>query len=688
MTAGSKNHDANTDGIALSNSEFLRHLLVGAIKGSTVWVNSFLGDPNGADQSSWAGKVYNPGLHAAEVDAWVDRNTYCSVSAVRSIDGVMYRRKSHFARLLALVADDVNPDELHGTPSWGFLTSPGKRQIGVLLDRDDPDCANAELVHRLFVAMGQVGLVSLDRSGNNAVRYIRLPGGTNLKARETGPHRVVVEYWNPANRYSLEDAAGIFGLDLDDIRQETLPSTITQATQEQEERLAIWTGNILRGEALHDSINQIAASMVASGAKGGAVVNLLRGLMNASMGPRDERWRSRYHDIVRAVATAQDRFTPITPPATIIDADTGEIVPERPLFVSVGDLLSDLKPVQWLVENYLEADALSMMYGPSGGGKSFVAISLVCSIATGTHWFHCPVKQGAVFYIAGEGHLGLARRFAAWSKATGVPITRDTPLYKSERAVSMLDSNAVQILKDEVRRMIRAHGRQPELIVLDTLARNFGPGDENKQQDANRFIEALDELRREFKCHILIVHHSGHEMERARGSSVFRAAMDQEFQVGGANGIVELKTTKMKDAEMPAVRRFRIKPIGLDVIDAAGVEIQGAYLELDGSPLDVKVGVDIKGKDIPALRVVRILYHGWNGADVLAAELGASTRGISRMLSAMKDAGLVYQEGGSKRSPWALTELAIDQLSMTGEFVLPQSSSATDLPVDKPEDLP
>ena len=662
------------NGVVVTNSEFLHEVLAAAPRGTTVWVNAFIGNPN-SDQANWAGKAYNPAMHAAEVDNWQRQNTYFSVAAVRAVDGAMHRRKSHFARLLALVADDVGMDDMVQAPSWSILTSPGKRQVGILLDTQDPDCSNLELVTRVVTVMAERGFIKADKSGNNAVRYVRLPVGQNQKPRDSGPHDHVVEYWNPQVRYTLEDAAACFGIDLDELRHEQAQATDAPATMhmgEQDERLRILTANIIRGEALHDSLNMVAASMVASGAKGGAIVNLLRGLMDASLAPKDDRWLSRYNDIPRSVSTAQEKFRPAPPPTTI-DAETGEIIPDKPLFTAVHELLGSIKPIDWLVEGYLENDALGMLYGPSGGGKSFVAVSLACSIATGTPWFGCNVKQGAVFYIAGEGHQGLARRFAAWSKSTGVAITKDTPLFKSNRAVLMLDADAAEKLKAEVKRLVRETGHVPSFIVIDTLARNFGDGDENKQQDANRFIEAMDELRREFGCHVETVHHSGHDSDRARGSSVLKAAMDQELWVKGSNGRLELQVTKMKDAEMPANRQFKITQLGLGIFDDCEVEITGAYLEIDGNPMEFKVGTATDGKDILALDVATAMHPKWQGVVAMCDALKCSQRSISRMMKAMKDNGLAVQ-ASSRGSSWQLTDAAIDYLSMTGKMVLDKAN--------------
>ena len=47
--------------------------------------------------------------------------------------------------------------------------------------------------------------------------------------------------------------------------------------------------------------------MVLTGMDAGAVVKLLRGMMNASKAPRDQRWKDRYDDIPRTVTSAEEK---------------------------------------------------------------------------------------------------------------------------------------------------------------------------------------------------------------------------------------------------------------------------------------------------------------------------------------------------------------------------------------------
>jgi hypothetical protein len=659
----------------VTNTDFLNELVQAAPDGSCLWVCKFHGNPN-SDDAKWGGLVYTPADHErALCDQWGDYNTYFSVAAVRQgPDGMFRRRKETFARMLALVVDDVELESLYSPPSWVLETSPGKTQAGYFLDAEDPDCGNEVLCTAVVKSMTMKGFIGGDISGNNSVRYVRLPQGTNQKPRTTGHWQHKLQVWNPGIRLTLDDACAAVGMDLDSVRKASYTAANGHAGQlipdmPQDEKMREMARRVMEGN-FHDPLNKIGASLIASGAHPAAVTNLLRGMMEAYPGPHDDRWKHRYNDIPRSVREAEAKYKPAPKPMlpTVVDAETGEIASPPSIFTHVGDLIGDIKPIQWLVENYLETDALSMVFGPSGAGKSFVVVDFACSIATGTPWHGMPVKQGPVFYIAGEGHNGLARRFAAWQKAHGVSL-KDAPLYKSNKAVLMLDENAASEMSAEVERLAKIAGRPPALVVFDTLARNFGDGDENKQQDANKYIEHVDHyIRRRWQCNVMTVHHSGHDMDRARGSSSFKGAMDQELWVKGQMGNIEMQVTKMKDAEVPAPRLFKIDQIGLGLLDDCGVEIMGAYIKPDGNPLEFKVGRRKDGGELTAFDVAKAMYPAWPGLVPMAAILQVSDRSLSRIMTQMKSAGLASQK--SRTGPWELTEKGLGQLELTGHVAV------------------
>jgi phage/plasmid primase-like uncharacterized protein/KaiC/GvpD/RAD55 family RecA-like ATPase len=241
----------------------------------------------------------------------------------------------------------------------------------------------------------------------------------------------------------------------------------------------------------------------------------------------------------------------------------------KPLFVPLGDL--EFKAPEWLIDGLLEANTFSVCFGSPAAGKTFLTLDMALCIATGKDFHDHHVKQGAVFYIAGEGHNGFARRAAAWSKENGISL-KGVPFFKSSRAIVITDDNSVAELVDTIDAMVQQYG-EPQLIVIDTLARSMGAADENSTKEMGAAIRAIDECRDAYDCTVLAVHHTGHSnKERARGSSALLGAVDAEFMVDkwfqdDSIAKVEVKFTKMKDAKIPEPMNFIHKEIELTGAD-------------------------------------------------------------------------------------------------------------------------
>lgn len=279
-------------------------------------------------------------------------------------------------------------------------------------------------------------------------------------------------------------------------------------------------------------------------------------------------------------------------------------------FTRVGDILQHLKPIDWLVRGYLEADSLALLFGDPGCGKSFVAIDLACAIATGSGWHGKAATQGAVFYIAGEGQNGLARRFKAWEILNGCNLAK-APLFVSHRPATLYDAESAAAVSQAVQALAAASGQTPRLIVIDTLARNFGGADENSTPDMNAFVANLDaHMKNPFHACVLIVHHTGHaDKTRARGAMALKGALDAEYQLErDEDGLIRWNTTKMKDAEHPEPLSFRLERVALPFLDEDGQQVFGAAPQSAAYVAPPKAGKTGRGKNqTAALQVLRQL---------------------------------------------------------------------------------
>ena len=307
----------------------------------------------------------------------------------------------------------------------------------------------------------------------------------------------------------------------------------------------------------------------------------------------------------------------MTAPAPAVDA------PERPrLLKSLSGLLKQPKPLQWAIKGLIEHNTIATIFGPSGGGKSFVAISLAAAIATGREWYGRKVKQGPVLYLNGEGEAGILRRFKAWSVDTGEPL-EDAPISITERPVLFGNRELLSQLSAEIDEM----PQPPALVVVDTLARATAGMEENSAKDMGMFVEALDALRRRYGCTVLVIHHTGKStIDAARGSSALKAAWDVEIGLAPTDsdgGRFLLNCTKMKDAERFKPMTFGFRSVALPVwtdeqgnpdgwIDEDGEQLKSAVLDLvdgDATPAtDTSDRKPLSERERQALHCLRQLH--------------------------------------------------------------------------------
>ncbi|WMN95556.1 helicase RepA family protein [Vibrio parahaemolyticus] len=186
------------------------------------------------------------------------------------------------------------------------------------------------------------------------------------------------------------------------------------------------------------------------------------------------------------------------------------------------------EPDSWLIDDFIPTDSFGVIYGPSSTRKSFIAIDISCAIATNSQWHSHDTLAGAVMYVAAEGQKGISRRLKAWEFATGKNAEH---VYKLGKSAFVSKQSVRDDILEAVHDLESSRGVKVELIVLDTLARNF-EGDENNPDAMGKFIRGCDLLKGATNASILVVHHSGKDVSKgSRGSSALHCACDYEFNV-------------------------------------------------------------------------------------------------------------------------------------------------------------
>lgn len=241
---------------------------------------------------------------------------------------------------------------------------------------------------------------------------------------------------------------------------------------------------------------------------------------------------------------------------------------EKPRFpvVWIDDAEISINP-DYFVKGVIERGSSVLIYGPSGDGKTFFTIDMLCRVAAGQPWRDKRVKQTLVVYVASEAGTSIVRRFVAWREShlsearVGI-----TPFAIITRGPNLLLADDITALETEIRAISVKAGMPIGVIAFDTLSRSSPGADENSAKDMSAIVGAGDYLRDSLGAAVLYVHHSGKDSERgARGSSALNAACDTVICV--QENIASI--TKSRDGATGAEYGFDLKVIDLGV-DADG----------------------------------------------------------------------------------------------------------------------
>lgn len=253
----------------------------------------------------------------------------------------------------------------------------------------------------------------------------------------------------------------------------------------------------------------------------------------------------RYGSSAPGVLDPAKEFTAIDPPAS-----------ERGLhYVRFEDARPDTAAA-YLVEDLLDQGVMSVLYGDSNSGKTFLALDLAHCVAMGRPWRGKRVRRGLVVYVAAEGGRSIHKRLAALRERHGA---QDVALALVPCPVDLLRPNGdVKALVALIQSAEAEYGLPAVMVVIDTLSRAMAGGNENAPDDMGAFVMNVDKVRATIHAHVLIVHHTGKDAAKgARGHSLLRAATDTEVEV--AERMVSI--TKQRDMDYGQPFRFDLEVV-------------------------------------------------------------------------------------------------------------------------------
>jgi hypothetical protein len=319
-------------------------------------------------------------------------------------------------------------------------------------------------------------------------------------------------------------------------------------------------GDIISCARFHEPLRELAAKYAARGMRRRAIIDTLTGLMESAAEPalRDDRWRARMAEIPRLVSSALAKFAPVA------------VAGDAPIFYH--DEADPYAGRKWLVYQMLPERGVALLAGVSRVGKTFAALDLALSVATGTPFAGREIdRQGGTLYLAAEGAAEIPVRWRA-AKAGRNCVGKDLPfLWTDSIPCKLLDAGAVErfgSLAEMAANKLDRLGYPLALIVVDTFAVTGGWENENDNAQAQRAMDVLQGLSRTTGALVLAIDHHGKNAEAGtRGASSKGANADATLALladSDTNGVLHnrrLLVSKNKGGPEGEVMPFELSAI-------------------------------------------------------------------------------------------------------------------------------
>ena len=177
---------------------------------------------------------------------------------------------------------------------------------------------------------------------------------------------------------------------------------------------------------------------------------------------------------------------------------------------------------QWLVEGLWTEQAVGILGGEPKCCKSFLALDLAVSVASGTACLRqFPVRRsGTVLLFPAEDSLPVVRQRLEGICAAAQVSLASCPIEVITTPALRLDLPADrQRLSDTVQRL------RPVMLILDPLIR-LHRLDENDASQIAALLSYLRELQREHKLAVLLVHHARKDSHASRPGQALRGSSE------------------------------------------------------------------------------------------------------------------------------------------------------------------
>lgn len=319
---------------------------------------------------------------------------------------------------------------------------------------------------------------------------------------------------------------------------------------------------------------------------------------------------------------------------------------------------------RWVVEDMWTQGAHGLIGGEPKTSKSTIALALALSVASGRPFLgHYPVhvtgpvlmiqeenapwvmqdrmrKIANSYGLIGEAEVIRAPRGSIAKKSVDVEFPTDMPF-------RLLNNYGFDLSDEDHRNMLLAEVEQirPAMVILDPLYLMFGGADYDKAHDLMPFLKWLMQLRYEYECATILIHHFRKQSQggpvvrsgqRVLGSTVFH---------GWSESAVYCERMDVGE-EMAGRVKVRVDREFRNIGPRRPIEIELAM----GDPGDLKFEAEVRGFDITGLIVRHVTDDPGLTVRQLADRLGVNRRQALRWVRGA-DRLVLKKAGKAKTSP-------------------------------------
>jgi hypothetical protein len=422
--------------------------------------------------------------------------------------------------------DEVDPRSIEDyPPTVAWETSPGRYQALWLITAGDMQGASwaGGENHRLTYHIGA------DPSGWDTTQLLRLPGWGNHKPEYRhdngdGPPKGRL-LWSNGRRYLPDEFD-----ELPEISGLGQINDVLDGEVENVDRLEVWgrvrlkvtkrcrdlvAAREVAGDR-SDALWEIERDLADAGCTTLEIVAIVRGTVwNKFAGRADE---------LRRLTTEAAKAIAARPPE--VEKKLEEDAEEKPQPTQIDDLLQGVKPPKWLIENIWAQGSCGFIAGQPKSFKSWTALDMVLSIATGTDFLgsYRVARPGPVLYIQEEDPAPTVKQRydKVWPSKladrmkfidgvmTWIPaleIERRPPVMVTVGAGFTISDLGWQAWLDEV--LEKGYdGERYVAVVMDPLMMIMGDVDDHRAgQMTDQVFKPIKQLSRKHNVAVIIVHH-------------------------------------------------------------------------------------------------------------------------------------------------------------------------------------